>query len=282
MVGDSVVKKGIVIFLGLIVITFGVNWLMHRIHAYEELHKPPPVDPLIEGLWTPPEWMYNILTQLQTILAQMTAYMGIVTTITIYTIVLACLQGIAVGIFNHFICGGEWFVYGFVNGIQAAGIMLKCMAEKMGSILTGDCLRFYVVDMIYGLIYFIGSAVLSIIWTITGVDLQPIIAIAWNVTVVPLDTIIYSLTGKYITRWSDATYTRCYKCAADFAPNGKNSKYYDQLNIYDWGSVLWCSIDEMKEGIYKMVTSIIPSRKWGAWAKGKHQHGGDNDPPFTF
>jgi hypothetical protein len=54
------------------------------------------------------------------------------------------------------------------------------------------------------------------------------------------------------------------------------------LNIYDWGSVLWCSIDEMKEGIYKMVTAIIPSRKWGAWAKGKHQNGGDDDPPFTF
>jgi hypothetical protein len=287
---DSIVKRGVVILLGLIIITFGVKWLMHRMHAYKELQesrKPKPLDDdddlmMIEGFWGVPEWMFSILHELQTILAQITAYMGIFTTITIYTIVLASLNGIAVGIFNHFICGGEWFVFGFVNGIQAAGIMLKCMAEKLGSILTGDCLRFYVVDIIYGLIYFIGSAVLSIIWTITGVDLQPIIGMGWNLTVEPLDSMIFSLTGHHITRWSDATHTRCYKCAANFAPNGENSKYYDQLNIYDWGSVLWCSIDGMKEGVYKMVTAIIPSRKWGAWSRGHHQDGGDDDPPFTF
>lgn len=279
---DNFVKKGIVILVGLIVITYGVNWLMHRIHAYEEMHKPPtPTDPIIEGLWLPPEWFYNILTQLQIIIAQIGTYMGMALTMSIYAVVLLSLQGIAVGIFNHFKCGGEWFGYGFANGIQALGIMIKCTADTLGKIANGDCIRFYIVDLIYGLIYFIGSAVLSIIWTITGVDLKPIIGIGWNLTVVPLDTIIFSMTGHNITRWSDATHRRCYRCEAEFAPDGKNKKNYDQLNIYDWGKVFWCSMDEMSEGIYKMVTAVVPSRKWSAWAKNEHQDGWDNDPPFA-
>jgi hypothetical protein len=270
--------KGTVIGIGLIVITFGVQWLMERMAAYEALHRPKEV----EGFWGPMEWVFSIMENLATISSLVTSSMGILTTLTIYAVVLASTQGIAIGMFQHFLCGGKWFGAGFVNGFQALWIMFVCMMDKTTSIMSGDCIRFYLVDIIYGLIYFIGNAVLSIIWGITGVDLHPVISIMWDVTVVPLDSMIFAITGKYITRWSDSTYTRCYHCSADFSPNGKNKTRYDNLTFYDWAGVLKCSIDEMSEGIYKMVTAVVPSRKWGAWAVGQHQDGGDDEPPFTF
>lgn len=271
--------KGSFIIIGLIVITFGVNWLMQRMAAYEELHKPKEV----EGFgWGPVEWIFSIFENLQTLATLITSSMGIFTTLSIYAIVLATTKELALGIFNHFKCGGEWFGAGFVNGFQALWIMFICMMDKMTSVLSGDCIRFYIVDMIYGLIYFIGNAVLSIIWGITGVDLHPVISIMWDVTVVPLDSFIFAITGKYITRWSDSTYVRCYRCSADFAPNGKNKRQYNNLTFYDWAGVLKCSIDEMSTGVYKMVTSVIPSRKWGAWALKRNQDGSDDRPPFTF
>ena len=288
------VKKGILLLVGLIVISFGVNWLMHRMHAYEKMREPAPrardggyddddVDGLIEGLWLPPEWMFSISELMQGILGVVTSGMGIFYQILIYTTVIASLSDLGKGIFQHFVCGGDWFAQGFANGIQSAAIIAGCMAEKVGGIVNGDCLRFYVVDIIFGLIYFIGSAVLSIIWTITGVDLKPIITMGWNLTVEPLDAIIFSVTGHHITKWSESTIYRCYRCEADFAPNGGNEiKRIKDMTIVGWGKVLGCSIDSMKEGIYKMVTSVIPSRKWGAWAQGEHQDGSDDDPPFTF
>ena len=98
-----------------------------------------------------------------------------------------------------------------------------------------------------------------------------------------MDGFIFAITGHNITKWSDSTYVRCYKCNADFSPNGNPARKDNySLSMTQWGSVLWCSIDEMKEGVYKMVTSVIPSRKWGAWAKGDHTDGADDDPPFTF
>jgi hypothetical protein len=272
--------KGIFILVGLIVITLGINWLMHRMHDYKELHQPKVVQ---EGLWIPAEWIISLANQMTSLVGSITSMTNLLTMLALYATVLSLLGNISVGIFNHFLCGTKFFGVGFANGIQAAGIIFKCFVEKLGSIVTGDCLRFYVVDTIFGLIHFIVSAVLSILWSITGVDLQPLITLGWNVTVVPLDSFIYALTGHNITKWSDATITRCYQCSAEFAPNGDpaRKKNYN-LTLLEWYKVLECSIDEMKEGTYKMVTSVVPSRKWGAWAEGNHLDGADDDPPFTM
>jgi hypothetical protein len=144
-------------------------------------------------------------------------------------------------------------------------------------------LRFYVVDTIFGLIYFVGTAVLSIVYSITGGDLKPFITMIWNITVLPLDSIIYALTGHNITKWSKSTYDRCYRCSAEFNINGDPAtRAMYRLDLTDWYRVLECSIDEMKEGIYKMVTAVIPSRKWGSWSKGDHLPGNDDQPGFTF
>ena len=256
---------------------------MHRVHEYEEMHNPKP-PPVVEGFWGPAEWMFSVFHEVQTIIGQVTASMGIVTTLTIYSIVLMSIGHLAEGIFNHFVCGGKFFAYGFANGFQSAGIIMSCFVERIFDVMSGDCLRFYVVDMVFGLIYFIGSAVLSIIYSLTGVDLMPFVSIIWNVTVVPLDSLIYALTGHNITKWSRATIDRCYKCKPrTFNINGditKSAEY--NLGIMDWFRVFHCSVDEMKEGMYKMVTSVVPSSKWVAWAKEEHLDGSDDNPGFTF
>jgi len=295
---EHVGNKTIVIVVGLILITLGVTWLMHRIEAYQQLHSPVKTldssreledelaDDGIEGFWGPPEWIFSIFHEFQTLIAQIGTYTIMTMMITTYALVVGLMSNIAIGVFNHFICGGKWFVAGLENSVQALFILMLCAMEKMESIATGDCLRFYIVDIIFGLIFFVGSAVLSIIWTITGVDLQPILSLGWNLTVVPLDSLIFAITGKYITRWSDSTYERCYKCTSkDFAPNGDRSKTPSEgysLSMQGWTAVMKCGGDEMKRGMYKMITAIIPSRKWGAWSEEKHQEGWDDEPPFTF
>jgi hypothetical protein len=278
MNAEKILAKAVVVIVGLVIITFGVRWIMHTVHEYEEMHKTPTVQ---EGMWTQYEWPVELEGVFAAITNIVLSTENLVTMLAIYAAVILSLQQLSKGIFHHFLCGGELFSYGFVNGIQALWIMIKCGLEKMGSIVTGDCLRFYVVDMVFGLIYFIGSAILSIFWTITGVDLKPLIKMAWNITVEPLDALIFALTGHHITKWSPETYTRCYTCTADFSPNGQRKDTY-HLTISQWFSVFECGFDEMAEGVYKMVTSVVPSQKWGSWIAGDHLDGSDDDPPFAL
>ena len=269
-------EKAILLVLGLLGVTGVVYFVMDCIRRYEELHAPPPIQ---EGLWLPPEWIATLTNLSQVISANIWSILGVTTVLALFLSVVTKLAALGTGIVNHVKCGSEWLVPGANDFGQVVGILTQCFMEKIKNILNGDCLRFYMVDMIFGLFYFIFNGIFSVVWGITGFDFAPFVTILYDLTVIPLDTVIFALSGFHITRWSESTIERCYKCTAEFAPNGdQGMKKTYSFTIQQWLKIIDCTYSEMYTGLYKIISALIPSAKWQAWANGRHQDGADDDP----
>jgi hypothetical protein len=193
--------------------------------------------------------------------------------------VVSVLGHLAEGIFNHVICGFKEFDSGFDTTVQTFVVLAECSWNKFINFWNGNCTRYYLTDMVFGLLYGIVIELpIVIIYAIFGLDLQPVVQLVYEVAVEPLDSIIYSISGFHIIMWSPDVIKECYQCEGTYKVGGVDYKFSKPFN--EWAAAFRCSGKQMSQGITKIVQSIIPSPKWGAWIVGDHLDGGDNSPPW--
>ncbi len=184
------------------------------------------------------------------------------------------------GVSNHVKCGGEEFEYGWTNTFKIIDVLFACFWDKFIKFFNGNCTRYYLIDLIIGLTYglFIQLPII-LINAILGVNLQPIVDFLYELIIVPLDAIMYSISGYHLIKWSDGVINECYKCKWSYKfASGRSIDLYKYLD--EWAKLLNCSTEQMKDGILKIYTSLVPSAKWGAWIEGKHLKGYDDKPDF--
>jgi hypothetical protein len=183
------------------------------------------------------------------------------------------------GIKNHVQCGSVMTNDGFDNGVKLLGILTKCAFGKTRQFLDGSCTRFYLADMIWGLIYGVFIELpLVILRAIFGVDFQFIIDLIHGVIIVPIDGIIFAMSGYHITKWSDAVISECYRCKGKLSSRGV--EFEDEKTFDEWAEMFKCTDGLIRKGFYKIFTAIIPSQKWGAWFNGDNKGGDDDNPEW--
>ena len=203
----------------------------------------------------------------------------IILIMSVVATVVSFATDLSTGIYNHVICGSTEFNSGFDNSIQTIGILAQCSWDKFVNFWNGNCTRYYLTDMIFGLLYGILIELpIVIIYAMFGLDLQPLVVFVYEIAIVPLDDLIYALTGYHIIKWSPSVVQQCYRCTGTYNVGGQNYTFSKPFN--EWAATFNCSGDQMKNGIVKVLESIVPSPKWTAWIGGNHLAGGDNSPPF--
>lgn len=209
----------------------------------------------------------------------MLAITNMIETIAVYVSVCAMLGELIVGIFNHVMCGATEFSSGFDNSMTTVGILAKCSWDKFVKFWNGNCTRYYLTDMIFGILYgILVELPCVIIYAIFGMDLQPLVNLIYEIIVLPLDNIIFSISGYHITKWSDSVVKDCYRCTGTYNYNGQDITLTKSFN--EWAATFGCSGKQMEHGIIKIFQSIIPSPKWGSWIMGQHLDGKDDNPAF--
>jgi hypothetical protein len=189
------------------------------------------------------------------------------------------IPNLSEGINNHVRCGSVMSNDGFDNGVKLLGILTKCAFGKTRQFLDGSCTRFYLADMIWGIIYGLFIELpLVILRAIFGLDLQFIIDLIHGVVIVPLDGIIFSISGYNITKWSDSVISECYRCKGKLSSNGV--EFETEKTFDEWAEMFKCTDHLIRKGFYKIFTAIIPSQKWGAWFMGEHKAGEDDRPEW--
>jgi ABC-type multidrug transport system fused ATPase/permease subunit len=211
----------------------------------------------------------------ETLMGIMTTLLNIFFMFAIYAAVVAAMGELIIGIFNHVVCGGKQFGTGISNTAQITGMLIKCAGEKIVSFADGSCTRYYIVDMIFGLIYgvFVELPII-LIYAITTLDLQFLVDLVYEMAILPVDTLVFMLSGYHIVAWSDSVINKCYRC------EGTVNGIHINQTFGKWVDMYKCSLSEIKHGFLKVFTALIPSAKWGEWIQGKHLDGWDDQPEF--
>ena len=199
---------------------------------------------------------------------------------TTISILIATSQEFAEGIGNHIRCGAKEFKTGWDNTVKTLGIMADCSWDKFINFLNGNCTRYYIVDMLFGLLYGIFVQLpIVLIKAIFGIDLQFIVDFLYELILVPMDEMFYAISGFHLVKWSDSVIDECYRCKGKYTfATGREVYLYKTLN--EWARLFDCSTEQIKNGFVKIFTSLIPSQKWGAWMNGQHKPGWDDEPGF--
>jgi hypothetical protein len=208
-----------------------------------------------------------------------TSLANIVEVIVIYTTVVSFLGALVVGIYSHVICGFTEFGSGLDSSVQTAMVLAQCSWDKFTKFFSGNCTRYYLTDMVFGLLYGVLIELpIVIIYAVLGLDLQPVVDLVYEVAVIPLDEIIFAISGYHIIMWSPDVVQECYRCVGTYRVAGQEFTFSKPFN--EWAAAFKCSGKQMAQGITKVVQSIIPSPKWGAWIEAKHLDGADNNPSW--
>jgi hypothetical protein len=185
-----------------------------------------------------------------------------------------------VGFGDHLICGANQFGQGWENQGYIMGILANCSWEKFSTFLDGSCTRYYIVDMVFGLIYGVFIELpLILLRAIFGIDLQVIIDVIYNLFILPLDSIFFAISGFHLVKWSDSVINHCYRCKGKYKfSDGKEVTLHK--TFAEWAKLMNCSFEQIIEGFMRMFTTIIPSNKWWSWINGDHVKASDWDPKF--
>lgn len=206
-------------------------------------------------------------------------FTNILLIMSIVSMVVTLSTTISTGIHNHIICGSTEFNSGFENSVQTTIILAQCSWDKFTKFWNGNCTRYYLSDLIFGLLYGVLIELpIVIIYAIFGLDLQPLVDFIYEIAVVPLDELIYAFSGFHIIMWSPDVVQQCYRCTGTYNVDGQTYTFSKPFN--EWAATFKCSGAQMKHGIVKVLQSIVPSPKWTAWLQGEHLDGGDDNPPF--
>jgi len=193
----------------------------------------------------------------------------------IWATVMEAMTKLRTGINNHIYCASKEFNAGFDDTFKVTGILFDCTWDKLIKFWNGDCTRYYITDMLFGIIYGIFIELpIVLIRAIFGINLQPIVDFIYEVIVVPLNELVYAVSGFYIIKWSDSIMHSCFRCKGTV--NG--TEYHKTW--YEWASTYECSGDQMLQGIGHFFGTVIPSERWSKWANGQNEFGGDWSVPF--
>lgn len=209
-------------------------------------------------------------------IAGMVRYLLYIMAITaIWATAMEAMTKLRTGINNHIYCASTEFNAGFDDSLKVTGILFDCSWDKFIKFWNGDCTRYYITDMIFGLIYGIFIELpIVLIRAIFGIDLQPIVDFVYEAVVVPLNELVYAMSGFYIIKWSDSVTKSCFRCKGTV--NG--TEYHKTMN--EWASTYGCSGDQMRQGLGRFFGTVIPSERWSKWANGQNEFGGDWSVPF--
>ena len=294
----SIVQKSALALVGLIIITFFVNFIANKATELRKKRESEDVKPFAdidlskyltsdgniqEGLSL--DDIGNFFDEIGNGISS--AINGIGQTITmvgnIIDIMMQIITGIPFlveGIFNHVVCGSEQIVGGLSYGVPVFGVLLTCAWEKWSQFFDGTCTIYYIIDIIWGIFYglFIEFPIL-IIYALTGLDLGPIINLIFEIAILPLDMLIFAMSGYHITQWPDSVIKKCFRCSGTINVNGQDMTYHKTFAW--WGSLLNCSSAQIGQGIDKIFTSFVPGPKWWSWLNQDHLTGSDTNPPFV-
>lgn len=217
-----------------------------------------------------------------------TAFLQIVTPIfwaglyffifSVFTAVIIGAETWNKGLGSHLACAGEQYKQGWENQGRVLNVLAPCSWEKFLHFLDGSCTRYYIVDMIKGLIYGIFIELpLVLIKAILGIDLTIFVDMLENLVIIPIDTLSFMLSGYHLVRWSDSVINKCYRCKGKYKlSNGKEITLY---KTFDQGAKLFkCGHEQIVEGGMRIFTSLLPSEKWWEWSQGRHLYPPDWGP----
>ena len=261
-------KIGLII-IGIILITIFVDYFIKMAVQFRLKHEPKPN--LQEGfLGDEFMWILSMVSQ--------ELIMGIVLFIiaTAGIIIGEFMPNLVTGINNHFKCGMTQSDDGYKTGLQVLTVLLECSWDKFVKFFNGQCSKYYVVDILYGICYglFVELPIFLVyILTFGQVDLSSWPAKLSAAIIGPLDEWCYGWTGYHIDRWSDDVVNNCYRCQGTVTVNGQNSQMTETFGW--WASIFKCTNKEIADGTDKIFKSIIPDEYWSTWFNGNHLQGDD-------
>ena len=200
--------------------------------------------------------------------------------ISVITVLSVGAESWWIGFSEHLICAGKQFGSGWENQGLIMSILAKCSWSKWETFLDGSCTRYYIVDMVLGLLYGVFVELpLILIRAIFGIDLQVIVDIMWNLFVLPIDSIFFALSGFHLVKWDEDVIKNCYRCKGTYKfENGTTVTLHK--TFAEWSQLMNCSFEEIIQGLMRIFTTLIPSNKWWAWANKSHLRPPDWNPKF--
>lgn len=178
------------------------------------------------------------------------------------------LVNLKVGMDNHIKCGAREYQDGWKNAVPIITILGRCTWEKFIDFFNGKCTKYYLVDMVFGILYgLLIELPFAIIHGLFGIDLHFITDMLHEIIIVPIDSLFYALSGYHFLSWPDTVIQKCYVCKGKLKSNSGEAIEYSKR--FDWWvQTMTCGIDEMNDGLQKIIWSILPNPKWGAWSQG--------------
>jgi len=217
---------------------------------------------------------------LQTVFTSL-AWAGLyITAFAFITMLFVGIGDWAKGYANHLKCGANEMNQGFKNFFYVFSVLSECSWDKFINFWNGNCTRYYIVSMVFGLLYgvFVELPIL-LIKVIFGIDLQPIVDFIYDVFLVPIDAMFFAISGFHLIKWSDDVINECYRCKGEYTfSTGRKVTLY--RTFAEWSKLYNCSGEQIFQGLGTIITTILPSGKWWAWANKRHQDGWDHNPSF--
>ncbi len=196
------------------------------------------------------------------------------------TMIATGWAGFTTGYRNHITCASKEFVAGWRNQGFVINTLSRCGWYKFLNFINGSCTRYYIVDLVLGLLYGVFIELpLLLLNAIFGINLVPLVNALWNLVVVPIDALFFAVSGFHLVKWPDSVIKKCYRCEGSWTfSNGETVTIYKTFG--DWAKLLNCSGEQIVQGFNHIFGTILPSARWGAWANKKHLHGSDWNPTF--
>jgi hypothetical protein len=220
------------------------------------------------------------ITMFATIMQAIFFALGIAMAISLIIMLVVGGKSWMKGFGAHMDCAGLEFATGFQNTGTVLDVMASCSWYKFKNFLNGSCTRYYIVDMVFGILYGVFIELpLILINAIFGIDLTPLVTMIWNIFMLPLDALFFALSGFHLIKWPESVIRKCYRCEGKWTmKNGHTVTIYK--TFAEWGQLLNCSGDQILSGINHIFTTLMPSERWGAWFNKRHLRGYDWEPGF--
>tara|TARA_B100000989_G_C19483856_1_gene446468 strand:+ start:64 stop:984 length:921 start_codon:yes stop_codon:yes gene_type:complete len=198
----------------------------------------------------------------------------------IITMIATGWSGFTTGFRNHITCAGKEFTAGWQNQGYIIDTLARCGWFKFLNFINGSCTRYYIVDLVLGLLYGVFIELpLLLLNAIFGINLVPLINALWNLVVIPIDAIFFAISGYHLVKWSDSVINKCYRCDGNWTfSNGQTVTIYKTFG--EWAELLNCSGEQIVQGFNHIFGTILPSERWSAWANKQYLAGSDWRPGF--
>lgn len=181
---------------------------------------------------------------------------------------------------NHMDCAKKEFDNGVNNTNYVMGVLVTCGWYKFLNFLNGSCTRYYIVDMVLGILYGVFIELpLILINAIFGIDFAPLVKMMWDVVMLPLDALFFAISGFHLVKWPQSVIHECYRCKGSWKfQNGTRVTIYK--TYAEWAKLFGCTFDQIFSGFGHILTTFLPSSRWWAWFNRQNQDGSDWNPPF--